>query len=116
MKKFFTCEMKGDAEHHAVAEIAGRDDSKRLKEGHEKFAPMYLIRQEDGDPKKLEMCACLVYHGPTCSQRSPCALIELRCPPDTLAYAALQASTAATSKPSSSASARSTTTSSRPSS
>ena len=58
MKKYFTCEMKGDAEHKAVDNVGGRDESKRLQAGHEKFAPMYLIRQEDGDPKKLEMCAC----------------------------------------------------------
>lgn len=36
--------------------LSGQDQSERIAQGKKDFAPMYLIRQVDSDPAKLEMC------------------------------------------------------------
>ena len=40
----------------AVSKLGDRDESKRYEFGKKEFNPMYLIKNNPGDPAKLEMC------------------------------------------------------------
>jgi len=40
----------------AVEELHGKDQSARIEVGKSEFKPMYFIRQQAEDPKKLDMC------------------------------------------------------------
>lgn len=40
----------------AVSKLGDRDETKRYEFGKKDFNPMYLIKNNPGDPAKLEMC------------------------------------------------------------
>jgi len=53
IKKWYTIEFDPE---QAVNNVGGRDDSARVQKGKKEFMPMYLIKETQKDPRKLEMC------------------------------------------------------------
>ncbi|GAA6038635.1 hypothetical protein JCM8097_009458 [Rhodosporidiobolus ruineniae] len=53
IKKYYELEFPADA---AVKTVNGRDDTARYEHGKAAFNPMYLIKQNYPDPRKLDMC------------------------------------------------------------
>lgn len=53
MRKWYEVDFKPDL---AVSKLGDRDESERYEKGKNSFNPMYLIKNNPGDPAKLEMC------------------------------------------------------------
>ncbi|GAA5982237.1 hypothetical protein JCM11641_006235 [Rhodosporidiobolus odoratus] len=53
MKKWYTVDFPKET---AVRKLGDRDESERYENGKKAFNPMYLIKQNPGDARKLEMC------------------------------------------------------------
>ncbi|GJN92087.1 hypothetical protein Rhopal_005116-T1 [Rhodotorula paludigena] len=53
MRKWYTVDFPPET---AVSKLGDRDESERYHDGKTAFNPMYLIKQNPGDPRKLEMC------------------------------------------------------------
>lgn len=53
MRKWYEVDFKPEL---AVSKLGDRDESERYERGKKSFAPMYLIKNNPGDPAKLEMC------------------------------------------------------------
>ncbi|GAA5918300.1 hypothetical protein JCM1841_002157 [Sporobolomyces salmonicolor] len=53
MRKWYQTDFPPDL---AVDKLGDRDESARVKKGRSNFKPMYLIKNNPGDPRKVEMC------------------------------------------------------------
>jgi len=53
MKKYYE---NAYNEKEAVQNLHGRDETARIETGRNEFKPMYYIRQQKEDPRKLDMC------------------------------------------------------------
>ncbi|GAA5888755.1 hypothetical protein JCM6882_002838 [Rhodosporidiobolus microsporus] len=53
IKKWYEIEFPAEV---AVKKLGDRDETERYEHGKKAFNPMYLIKENPGDPRKLEMC------------------------------------------------------------
>ncbi|GAA5914445.1 hypothetical protein JCM5296_002141 [Sporobolomyces johnsonii] len=53
MRKWYQTDYPPDL---AVDKLGDRDESARIEKGRSNFKPMYLIKNNPGDPRKVEMC------------------------------------------------------------